>query len=133
LRGADACNARRSCHIRKRTVAVVGKNEAGVAVYAAHVQVEIAVSIHIGKHRAAMAVIFGRGFRKLQAGCCGDIGESIVTVITVEKVRSDVSANDEQVDVTVGIEVTRGRAARDKRDEADIAGVFGIPNRKIKS
>ena len=128
----DAPNSRGAGHIGKRVVTVIDEYPARIALHPAHVQVEIAIAIHVGKHWAAVPKIFRCRLRVLQAGCRCDIRKCVVAIIAVEQVRADIPANNEKVDVTVRIVVPGSRASSEHRDHAVVAGSLGIPNREIQ-
>ena len=58
LRRPDFTNTRGDGYIGKCTVAVIDEDQGRVALYTTHVQIEVAIAIHVGEHRAAVPIIF---------------------------------------------------------------------------
>ena len=112
------------CDVRKHTIALIFVDLARVVVDAANEQIEIAVAIHVGESRPAVAIIVlavGTGVR--DAGIGGNVLEQqavalLGELIQIQAVRATaavratgVAIGDEQIDVAVVIAIAGRRAA----------------------
>jgi len=67
-------------------------------------------------------VIFRRGLGKCQPRCRSDFDKDIVAFVSLEEIRSDITANDEQIDIAIIIVIARSYTAGNKWNIEFVAG-----------